>query len=82
MGSCSLWPPQGSVLGPLLYIVYTSEIGTLLTASAVLGQLYADDVQAYTHCFASGAISAIRVMSQALGSLDVHKPLATQPVQD
>src|ERR1700733_7399435 len=74
--SRSLWVPapfglpQGSVLGPLLYILYTSEIGALLAASAVLGQLYADDVQAYTHCFALDAIPAIRVMNQALGSLE------------
>src|SRR6218665_2129848 len=36
--------PQGSVLGPLLYIIYTSDIASLLTSQAMLGQLYADDV--------------------------------------
>src|SRR6218665_25856 len=35
--------PQGSVLAPLLYIIYTSELGPLLTDCALLGQLYADD---------------------------------------
>src|SRR6218665_3118040 len=38
--------PQGSVLAPLLYIIYTSELGPLLTDCALLSQLYADDVQA------------------------------------
>src|SRR6218665_2463590 len=41
--------PQGSVLAPLLYIIYTSELGPLLTDCALLSQLYADDVQAYLH---------------------------------
>jgi len=48
--------PQGSVLG--LYIIYTSELGSLLTAHDVLGQLYADGIQAYLHCLASNAIAA------------------------
>ena len=51
----SLWVPapvglpQGSVLGPLLYIIYTADLGSLLAAAAVLGQSYADDLQAYIH---------------------------------
>src|SRR5688572_27536965 len=77
--------PQRSVLGPLLYIIYTSEIGSLLTASAVLGHLYADDVQAYLHCLATNTTSAVRTMSQALGfpgSLDVNEPPAPQPIKN
>src|SRR6218665_2753967 len=47
--------PQGSVLGPLLYNIYASEIGPLLSATSVLGHLYANDIQAYLHCPASNA---------------------------
>src|SRR6218665_3467527 len=48
------FPGLGAV--PLLYIIYTSELGPLLTAHAVPGQLYADGIQAYLHCLASNKI--------------------------
>src|SRR6218665_528852 len=47
--------PQGSVLAPLLFIIYTSDLASLLASHALLAQLYADDVQAYQHCRASDA---------------------------
>jgi len=61
--------PQGSVLAPLLYIIYMSELGPLLTDCALLGQLYTHDVQAYLHCLASDAMAAIRTMTLAAGAL-------------
>src|SRR5688572_5052725 len=36
---------------------------------AVLGQLYADDIQAYLHCLSSNATSAVRAMSRTLDAL-------------
>ena len=33
-----------------LYIIYTSEIDSLLFATSVLGHLYADDIHAYLPC--------------------------------
>ena len=45
--------PQGSVLGPLLFTLYTTPLSTMITGHVIPHHLYADDSQMYVS-FASG----------------------------
>ena len=42
--------PQGSVLGPVLYVLYTSDVARLVEALGLGAHLYADDTQLHGHC--------------------------------
>ena len=51
--------PQGSVLGPLLFIMYTEDVTSILDRYSLHYHLFADDKQAYTSASPS-AINGVR----------------------
>src|SRR6218665_298631 len=56
--------------GTLITTICTSGHALLLAEHGALGQLYADDTQAYMHCVSSKAATTVRAMGQTLTALE------------
>ena len=61
--------PQGSVLGPLLFTMYTSPLSSIIDRHQVGHQLYADDTQLYVSFSASDSASSLLRLQKCLGSV-------------
>jgi len=62
---CSV--PQGSVLGPLLFVLYTAELEDI---AAELGINNADDTQLYIHCKPSDTVDAVAKLERCIAVVD------------
>jgi len=52
--------PQGSVLGPLLYILYTAELSHMITQHGLCFHQYTDDSQIYISTTVDDAALAVQ----------------------
>jgi len=60
--------PQGSVLGPLLFCLYTTPLASIFDNSSITPHFYADDSQLYTSFSCTDSASSLTQLSSKLDS--------------
>ena len=60
--------PQGSILGPILFIILTTDLSVVISPS-IAYHLYADDTQIYSHCQPESIVSAVAELNVTLNNI-------------
>ena len=64
--------PQRSVLGPILFILYTKPLTTLIRQHSISNQSFADNTQLYNSCFPDQRDASVQSMHDCISDVDLE----------